>query len=242
MNSPAYLERVKRIVMENLRHIGGPPSVQMQGKITWFRCSCVEGLTKRALDRPTMPIDALMDDLNRDEDEDDPNERRPQRLLDALIRPDGELSDSEDEGDGRRDHRSRRERGHSSDSEGKLKFGMGIGILASSSGITHGAGPSGHTTAVRVRSSSMPVDDEESTETPEEMLEMELEETPPSGHENGAVNGKPNAPTPSPSPPKEKEGESEMMMLDDTPEDATEPPASRPYSPPSAPDETPTAS
>lgn len=32
MNSAPYLERVKRIVMENLRQIGGPPSVQMQGK------------------------------------------------------------------------------------------------------------------------------------------------------------------------------------------------------------------
>jgi hypothetical protein len=31
MNTGPYLERVKRIVMENLRQIGGPPSVQMQG-------------------------------------------------------------------------------------------------------------------------------------------------------------------------------------------------------------------
>jgi len=31
LNTPAYLERVKRIVMENLRHVGGPPSVQMTG-------------------------------------------------------------------------------------------------------------------------------------------------------------------------------------------------------------------
>lgn len=31
MNTPAYLERVKKIVMENLRHTGGPPSVQMSG-------------------------------------------------------------------------------------------------------------------------------------------------------------------------------------------------------------------
>lgn len=35
MNTPAYLERVKRIVMENLRHTGGPPSVQMSGMYTW---------------------------------------------------------------------------------------------------------------------------------------------------------------------------------------------------------------
>ena len=31
MNTPAYLERVKNIVMEHLRNVGGPPSVQMTG-------------------------------------------------------------------------------------------------------------------------------------------------------------------------------------------------------------------
>lgn len=31
LNTPAYLDRVKRIVLENLRHAGGPPSVQMSG-------------------------------------------------------------------------------------------------------------------------------------------------------------------------------------------------------------------
>ena len=31
LNSPAYLERVKNMVMEHLRHVGGPPSVQMTG-------------------------------------------------------------------------------------------------------------------------------------------------------------------------------------------------------------------
>lgn len=33
LNSPAYLERVKGIVMEHLRHVGGPPSVQMTGTV-----------------------------------------------------------------------------------------------------------------------------------------------------------------------------------------------------------------
>ena len=33
-NTPAYLDRGKSIVMEHLRHGGGPPSVQMQGKDT----------------------------------------------------------------------------------------------------------------------------------------------------------------------------------------------------------------
>jgi histone deacetylase 1/2 len=31
LNTPAYLERVKNIVMDHLRHVGGPPSVQMTG-------------------------------------------------------------------------------------------------------------------------------------------------------------------------------------------------------------------
>jgi len=31
LNTGPYLERVKRIVIENLRHAGGPPSIQMQG-------------------------------------------------------------------------------------------------------------------------------------------------------------------------------------------------------------------
>lgn len=31
MNTPGYLERVRNIVLQNLRHVGGPPSVQMQG-------------------------------------------------------------------------------------------------------------------------------------------------------------------------------------------------------------------
>ena len=32
MNSPGYLDRVKGIVLDHLRHVGGPPSVQLQGK------------------------------------------------------------------------------------------------------------------------------------------------------------------------------------------------------------------
>jgi len=31
MNTPGYLERVKNIVVENLRRLKGPPSVQMTG-------------------------------------------------------------------------------------------------------------------------------------------------------------------------------------------------------------------
>lgn len=41
MNSPEYLDRVKNIVLEHLRHVGGPPSVQMTGlcalNLIWSR-------------------------------------------------------------------------------------------------------------------------------------------------------------------------------------------------------------
>lgn len=175
-------------------------------------------------DRPDMPIDELMNDLNRDEDEEDPNDRRPQRLLDSRIQHDGELSDSEDEGDGRRDHASHRGRGHSSDSDNKLKFGMSIGILASSSASMHGAGPSGHTTAVRMLSSSnIPADEEASTEVPDGDLDMDLD-TPSSVQENGAkvytANGRSATPPSSSSPKDSDEKEEERGMDDMTLDDA----------------------
>lgn len=37
MNTRGYLERVRNIVMENLRHVGGPPSVQMSGTLASSR-------------------------------------------------------------------------------------------------------------------------------------------------------------------------------------------------------------
>lgn len=36
MNTRGYLDRVKNIVMENLRQVGGPPSVQMSGM--YYHC------------------------------------------------------------------------------------------------------------------------------------------------------------------------------------------------------------
>jgi histone deacetylase 1/2 len=95
-----------------------------------------------------MPIDAQMDDMNQDEDMLDPDERRSQRLLDQRVQADGELSDSDDEGEGgRRDHASHRGSPSSNGSNsGGLKFGIGVGIMTAPTLSTHGAGPSGHTT------------------------------------------------------------------------------------------------
>ncbi|KAG8747995.1 histone deacetylase [Ceratobasidium sp. 414] len=85
MNTREYLERVKGIVLDNVRKVGGPPSVQLT-------------------DIPRTADDYADD--NADEDMDDPNERLPVRQRQRMIQPDMELSDSEDEGEGgRRNHR-----------------------------------------------------------------------------------------------------------------------------------------
>jgi len=87
LNTPEYLDRVKRIVLENLRQKGGPPGIQLT-------------------EVPRLPHD---EDDNMEEDNIDPNERRPQSERDRRIQPEGELSDSEDEGEGgRRNHQDRR--------------------------------------------------------------------------------------------------------------------------------------
>jgi histone deacetylase 1/2 len=55
-------------------------------------------------------IDALMDDPNEDEDLIPHDTRRVTRLLDSVVQNDGELSDSDDEGEGgRRNHASARD-------------------------------------------------------------------------------------------------------------------------------------
>ncbi|KAH9835792.1 histone deacetylase [Rhodofomes roseus] len=119
MNSPGYLDRVKGIVLDHLRQVGGPPSVQMQ-------------------DVPRIPIDDLMDDPDEDEDMISRDERRPQRLLDSRRQADGELSDSDDEGEGgRRNHASHAERDTVATGGGRR---AAVGIMTT--GTTHGLGPS----------------------------------------------------------------------------------------------------
>ncbi|RPD81729.1 histone deacetylase [Lentinus tigrinus ALCF2SS1-7] len=119
MNSPEYLDRVKSIVLDHLRQVGGPPSVQVT-------------------DVPRLPMDEIVED-DPDEDMVDPNDRRPMRLLDSRRQAEGELSDSDDEGEGgRRDHASHKDR-DSSVATGR-RFGAAVGIM--STGTTHGVGPS----------------------------------------------------------------------------------------------------
>ena len=95
------------------------------------------------LDIPHLPIDELMDDLNQDEDTIDPDERRNQRLLDTRVQADGELSDSDDEGEGGRRNRH----SHKGDSGlvSARKFVTTTGIMnPGASAASHGAGPSAH--------------------------------------------------------------------------------------------------
>lgn len=100
-------------------------------------------------DIPQLPIDAAMDDPNQDEDTISPEKRRPMRLLDALVQPEGELSDSEDEGEGgRRDHKRHRDPESVTEGLGR-RFGVGVGIMGGGSTAAAGAGsggPSVHTT------------------------------------------------------------------------------------------------
>ncbi|GJJ09351.1 hypothetical protein Clacol_003573 [Clathrus columnatus] len=75
-NNIEYLDRVKSIVLQNLKDLGGPPSVQM-------------------MPVPRLPHDD--EDSREKEDLVDPDERRPQVLRDKYVQPTGELDDSEDE-------------------------------------------------------------------------------------------------------------------------------------------------
>ncbi|TCD70086.1 histone deacetylase [Steccherinum ochraceum] len=82
-----------------------------------------------------------MEDPNEDEDLIPTNERRPQRLLDSRRQADGELSDSDDEGeDNRRNHASHKNPDSVAHSTGRR---AAVGIM--STGSTHGIGTSAAT-------------------------------------------------------------------------------------------------
>ncbi|TFY69071.1 hypothetical protein EVJ58_g658 [Rhodofomes roseus] len=96
------------------------------------------GYLDRVKDVPRIPIDDLMDDPDEDEDMISRDERRPQRLLDSRRQADGELSDSDDEGEGgRRNHASHAERDTVATGGGRR---AAVGIMTT--GTTHGLGPS----------------------------------------------------------------------------------------------------
>ena len=100
-------------------------------------------VSNHILDVPHLPIDDLMDDLNQDEDTVDPDDRRNRRLLDSRVQADGELSDSDDEGEGGR----KNQHSHKDDDDlvPARKFVTTTGIMnPGASAASHGAGPSAH--------------------------------------------------------------------------------------------------
>lgn len=82
-NTKEYLEKIRNQVIENLRRTGFAPSVQMTDVP---RDPLIDGLDDEA--------DAIMDDLDEDENKD---KRYTQRRFDQYVEKPGELSDSEDE-------------------------------------------------------------------------------------------------------------------------------------------------
>ena len=85
-NSPEYLEKIKNQVIENLRRTAHAPSVQMTEVPR-----DPEGMDDEA--------DAILDDLDEDEHKD---QRYTKRRWDKYVEKDGELSESEDEEENRR--------------------------------------------------------------------------------------------------------------------------------------------
>ncbi|KAH7974900.1 hypothetical protein HPB49_021011 [Dermacentor silvarum] len=88
-NTPEYLEKIRTRLFENLRMLPHAPGVQMQ----------------------PIPEDA-MDQESEDEDKVNSDERISIRASEKRVACDEEFSDSEDEGDGRRDNRSHRPKKH----------------------------------------------------------------------------------------------------------------------------------
>ncbi|KAK8722458.1 hypothetical protein OTU49_012222, partial [Cherax quadricarinatus] len=82
-NTPEYLDKIKTRLFENLRMLPHAPGVQSIA----------------------IPEDGVAEE-SEDEDKASPDERISIRASDKRIAPDNEYSDSEDEGDGRRDERS----------------------------------------------------------------------------------------------------------------------------------------
>lgn len=136
-----------------------------------------------------------MDDPNQDEDTVDPDERRPMRLLDSMVQPEGELSDSEDEGEGgRRNHARRRDPDSVSNGVGR-RFGVGVGIMGAATpagGTASGSGgPSAHTSIPRLMADSSTAGAE--TETGSDSMDVDNGALPGVGGETTVVNGTGNA-------------------------------------------------
>jgi histone deacetylase 1/2 len=137
-------------------------------------------------------MDAQVEDPNEDEDLISPDVRRPQRLLDSRRQADGELSDSDDEGeDDRRNHASHRDNDIIA-SSGARRFGAAVGIM--STGSTHGIGPTvalpvNPNPAVSSTGSEMDLDDDGASSAPAAPPKPKSKETAVEAEEAMMVDG-----------------------------------------------------
>lgn len=125
MNTPEYLHKCREQLIENLRHIEGAPSVQMQ------------------------PLVDLAGGEEEDEDKDDPDDRNPQRLTDKRIQCDEDLSESDGE-DGRRNeqsYKSKQFRKTAGDLGKKSEEGAGMDTTEEASAGTKEAAPASEASA-----------------------------------------------------------------------------------------------
>ena len=154
------------------------------------------------VDIPRIPIDDVMDDPDEAEDTISKDERRPQRLLDSRRQADGELSDSDDEGEGgRRNHASHADRDSVNAAASRR---AAVGIMTT--GTTHGLGPSAlpsvasapvaNTANGSSGQSDMDIDDDSSTgQTNAPARARSKSKPPPSSPTNGMVVDVPTATT-----------------------------------------------
>lgn len=114
-----------------------------------------------------------MDDIRAEDDLIPPDERRPQRLLDFRRQDDGELSDSDDEGEGgRRDHAEHRDKADEKGTTHAQPAGRPpMGIMRAAS--TGGAGPSAH--GAEVLLTTVPAEAEQKGHQQEKETEKEQE-------------------------------------------------------------------
>ncbi|KAF7789233.1 hypothetical protein EIP86_000174 [Pleurotus ostreatoroseus] len=174
------------------------------------RSSNMEDMNSRGyLDHvPRLPIDEQMDDLNEDEDLISPDVRRPQRLLDSRRQADGELSDSDDEGeDDRRDITSHREADSAPTGLAAPKR-LAVGIM--STGSTHGIGPTVSQSVIpaaltgasgsSAAQSDMDVDDDEAPLSQTVRARAKARESDASTNANAMVIDSPTQPTAVPPP------------------------------------------
>jgi len=139
-NSEEYLEKIKTRLCENLRMLPHAPGVQAQ----------------------TIPDDAINEE-EEDEDKLNPDERVSIRMSEKRIQRDDEFSDSEDEGDGRKDRSNKKTLGNK-----KLKSDTNGNVNSTSNNGQLNADKDDKTSDEKAK-------DEKSTDAEKDKIESKLE-------------------------------------------------------------------